>query len=93
MGRGRIERRVFELSARLAKAREDLVLLDEQLEVFDAHAEDAKVRSLVSDSPQLYSEAKRHADAMRKARVMLCESIDEMERQQEKLISRLSASL
>ncbi len=88
-----VERRLFDLSARLAKAREELAVLDEQLEVFDDMASQAQVSSVVRDDRALYAEARRHLEAMRKAREMLCGSIARMEAKQERLIARCTSAL
>jgi hypothetical protein len=88
-----VERRLFDLSARLAKAREELALLDTQLEVFDDMASQAQVTSVVRDDRAIYAEARRHLDAMRGARETLCGSIARIEAKQERLIARLTSSL
>lgn len=94
MRRARVERRLFDLSARLAQARSELSVLDEQLEVLDETAEDAKVRELVAeDRSQVDRDAWRHAAAMRRARAVAVGSIANMERTQEALITRLTDSL
>lgn len=96
MRRAAVERRLFEVSARLSRARAELAVLDEQAEVFDDAAEDAKVRSLVSEGPQarqLHLDAQRHAQAMARARAALRRSITGLERTQEDLIGRLTSSL
>lgn len=96
MRRALIERRLFDLSARLSRARGELAVLDEQLEVFDEAAEEARVRSLVSEIPQasqIHVDARRHADAMARARAALWRNIAELERTQEDLIRRLTSSL
>lgn len=93
MRQARIERRLFDLSARLAQARADLAVLEEQLEVLDDIAEDAKLRALVAeDRSQVDLDAGRHAEAMRRARAGLLVSVADMERTQEALITRLTSS-
>ncbi|MGH9070078.1 MAG: hypothetical protein ACRDX8_02655 [Acidimicrobiales bacterium] len=94
MRQARVERRLFDLSARLATARHDLAVLEEQTEVFEDSAEDAKVRALVAeDRSQVDADAGRHAEAMRRASTRLAASIAQMERTQEELISRLTSKL
>lgn len=94
MDRARVERRLFDVSARLSRAREELAVLDEQLAVFDDAADEARIRSLVSETPMAnrdMQEARRHADAMARSRRALCESIGELERSQDKLLEQLVA--
>ena len=92
MQRGSIERRLREVHARLLRAREELAVLDEQLAVFDETADDARIRSLVSETPLAdheWHEAQRHADAMRRAREAAVASVAELERSQDDLLSKL----
>lgn len=91
--RGAVERRLFELAARLAKARGELAVIDEQLEHFDEMASEAKVDSLVRGTPSIYAEAQRHTDATRGARETLRIEIARMEAKQERLIARLTHEL
>ena len=46
-----LERRIRDVHARLVRAREELAVLDEQLAVVADAAEDARLRSLVSETP------------------------------------------
>lgn len=94
MHQARIERRLFDLSARLARARAQLELMDTQLEVFEQMAGDAEVRSLVAeDRSQVDLEAIRHFEAMSGGRALLVGDIARMERAQEALITRLTSGL
>lgn len=96
MRRAAVERRLFEVSARLSRARAELAVLDEQAEVLDDAAEDAKLRSLVSELPQasrVHLDARRHAESMARARAALRRNIAGLERTQEDLIGRLTADL
>jgi hypothetical protein len=74
----------------LVRAREDLAVLDEQLAVVMESAEETRVRSLVSETPQAaheHSEAARHADAMAKARALLAGTVLDLERRQDELLA------
>jgi len=90
-----IERRLTDVSQRLRRVREELVVLDEQREVFTDAAEDARVRSLVSETPiahREYEEAQRHADAMDRSRRLLLSQIAALSATQDELLDRLVVS-
>ena len=46
-----VERRLRDVHARLVRAREELAILDEQLAVVSESTEEARIRSLVSETP------------------------------------------
>lgn len=92
MQRFLIERRIRDVHLRLARAREELAVLDEQLAVVSDEAEDARVRSLVSETPLAtheYGEVRRHVDAMARARESLARTVDELNRRQDELLRRV----
>ncbi|MGP0030586.1 MAG: hypothetical protein ACLPVF_08780 [Acidimicrobiales bacterium] len=93
MHRALLERRIRDVHSRLVRAREELAVLDEQLDVVLETAEEARVRSLVSETPLAaheHSEAKRHADAMVRARAAQANLVDELERRQDELLADVS---
>jgi len=93
MQRALLERRIRDVHSRLVRAREELAVLDEQLEVVQESADEARVRSLVSETPLAaheHSEAKRHADAMVKARAAQANTVLELERRQDELLASVS---
>jgi hypothetical protein len=93
MQRALLERRIRDVHSRLVRAREELAVLDEQLEVVQESADEARVRSLVSETPLAaheHSEAKRHADAMVKARAAQANTVIELERRQDELLASVS---
>jgi hypothetical protein len=95
MSRSLIERRLTDVSQRLRRVREELALLDEQREVFTDAAEDARIRSLVSETPMAhreYEEAQRHADAMDRSRRLLLNQIAQLSAAQDELLDRLVVS-
>jgi uncharacterized coiled-coil DUF342 family protein len=95
MSRVLIERRLFDLSQRLRSAREEIAVIDEQLAALSEAAEEARVRSLVSETPlahREHTEAQRHADAMSRTRRTVQSSIDEMRATQDELLDRLMAA-
>jgi hypothetical protein len=84
-----LERRIRDVHTRLVRAREELAVLDEQLAAVSDAAEDSRLRSLVSETPLAtheYAEAKRHADAMSRAREALATSVGDLERRQDELL-------
>jgi hypothetical protein len=87
-----IERRLFEVAKRLRSATEELAVVDEQLQALSEAAEDARIRSLVSETPlahKEHTEAQRHADAMARSRATLVASIAEMRQSQDELLDKL----
>jgi hypothetical protein len=92
MRRALVERSLRDVHARLVRAREELAVLDEQLLVFNDAADDARIRSLVSETPLAghdYSDAQRTADAANKERDSLLATIRDLERRQDELLGRL----
>lgn len=94
MNRNLLERRLRELSAQLRELRRELELVDEQLASLADVADDARLRSLVSETPlaeREHREATRHADAMRRHRDEVIIDIARLEQQQDELLDRLIA--
>ncbi len=90
MQRFLLERRIRDVHTRLVRARQELALLDEQLTVVDEEAEEARLRSLVSETPLAaheYAEIKRHADAMTRARDVLRVSVADLTKRQDELLA------
>ncbi len=92
MRRSVVERSLRDVHGRLKKARGELAVFDEQLAVLNDAADDARIRSLVSETPLAgheYSDAQRHADAGNRARQALVDTIGELERRQDELLGQL----
>jgi len=92
MHRALLERRIRDVHSRLVRAREDLAVLDEQLAVVRESADEARVRSLVAETPLAaheHSEAARHADAMSKARDALASTVLDLEHRRDELLSNV----
>lgn len=90
MQRFLVERRLRDVHADLVRARQQLAVLDEQLAAVVDAADDARIRSLVSETPLAtheYGEAQRHADAMARARDALWANVVDLERRQDELLS------
>src|ERR1700691_1929284 len=93
MHRSLLERRIRDVHARLVRAREELAVLNEPVDAVLESADEARVRSLVSETPLAaheHSEAKRHADAMVKARDAQASLVGELERRQDELLAGVS---
>jgi hypothetical protein len=81
-----------EVHGRLVKARQELAIAEEQLLIFTETADEARIRSLVSETPLAnheWSEARRHAEAMTRSRDMQKAQVDELERAQDELAGKL----
>jgi demethoxyubiquinone hydroxylase (CLK1/Coq7/Cat5 family) len=95
MSRRLIERRLTDVHRRLQRAREELAVIDEQLAALADAADEARLRSLVSETPLAeveHRDAQRHADAMARSRTAVLESISELERAQDQLLDRLEVN-
>jgi chromosome segregation ATPase len=87
-----VERRLKQASERLKRLREDLRVIDEQLEQLADEADDMGIRSLVSETPGAsydYHRSQAHADAMAKHRAHVVASIAELEQRQDSLLDRM----
>ncbi len=94
MSRALVERRLFDTAQRLRAAQDELAVLDEQLAALAESAEEARVRSLVSETPlahREHAEAQRHVDALERARRNLQASVDALRASQDELLDRLLA--
>lgn len=92
MSRRQVERRLTEVGRRIRELREELRVADEQLVHLADAADDARLRSLVSETPvsdREHREAARHADAMRSHRQSVVEEIARLEQAQDDLLDRL----
>ena len=93
MRRAHVERSLRDVHGRLVRERQELAVLDEQLTVLNDAADDARIRSLVSETPLAghdYADAQRTADAANRARGALVASIGELERRQDELLGQLA---
>ncbi len=94
MSRSLVERRLAEVSTRLKQLRDDLAVSDEQLAHLADAADDARLRSLVSETPladREHHDAQRHAEAMQRHRADLLAGIARLEQSQDDLLDRLVA--
>lgn len=92
MSRALIERRLFDVAQRLRRAREELAVIEDQLAALSDAADEARIRSLVSETPlahREYTEAQRHADAMARTRQSVAATIAELQATQDELLDKL----
>jgi hypothetical protein len=92
MSRAQVERRLREVGDRLRLLRSDLSVADEQLAHFADDADDARLRSLVSETPvadREHRDAQRHAEVMQRHRAEVLAEIDKLEQAQDQLLDRL----
>ena len=73
-----------------------MAVTDEQCAFIEAEADDARLRSLVSETPLADAEARdvqRHADANSRKRDALQRAVRELEAEQDALLDRIAADL
>jgi chromosome segregation ATPase len=90
-----VERRLSQVASRLKSLREELSMIDEQLDHLATDADDQAIRALVSETPGAAFEAndaRKHADAMAHHRAHIASTIAELEQRQDELLDKLTAS-
>lgn len=91
-----VERKLIEVGDRLKKLRDELAIAEEQLLHFADEAEDARIRSMVAETPMAdreHRDARKHAEAMRRHRDDVAAEIARLERNQDELLDRLAAEV
>lgn len=94
MSRWSIERRLTQVSRQIVRLRGELALVDEQLAQLVDEADEARIRSLVSETPlaeREHHDAQRHMDAMTAHRNSVVANMAKLERTQDELLDKLSA--
>ena len=94
MSKSSVERRLSQVTERLRQLREELQVSAEQLAHLADAADDARLRSLVSETPVAdvdHRQAERHAEAMRRHQGKVAEEIAKLERDQDELLDRFVA--
>ena len=87
-----MERKLLEMADEIKRLGQDLRVSSEQLQHLDAEAEEARIRSLVSETPlseASFREAARHAEAMRKHHDDVQQRIVDLEARQNELLDRM----
>ena len=90
-----VERRLSQVATRLKSLRDELAMIDEQLDHLATDADDQAIRALVSETPGAAAEAndaRKHADAMASHRAHIVSAIAELEQRQDELLDKLTAS-
>ena len=93
MHRSLVERRLTEVGGRLRALRDELRVIDEQLQHLGDEADDARLRALVSETPladKEEREARRHAEAMAQRREEVVGTIASLEARLDELLDQLS---
>jgi len=82
------------IGRRLAELRIEIAVADEQSAHFDDETDEARLRSLMSETPLAqaeHREAERHSTAMTRHRSDLLASIQRLEAEQDELLDKLMA--
>ena len=90
-----VERRLSQVALRLKSLRDELAMIDEQLDHLATDADDQAIRALVSETPGAAfdaNDARKHADAMARHRDHIASTIAELEQRQDELLDKLTAS-
>jgi hypothetical protein len=96
MSRTLLQRQLIDVSDRLKRLRADLAVAEEQVAFFEAEADEARLRALVSETPLADAEAheaRRHADAQGRQRDALRRTIADLQREQDALLDRMAETL
>jgi len=86
-----VERRLTDVAGQLRNLRRDLIIADEQLAHLVDAADEARIRSLVSETPlaeREHREAVRHAEAMRRHRSEVASQVAQLDQTQDELLDR-----
>jgi hypothetical protein len=89
-----VQRRLTQASARLRSLRAELAQIDEQLDVVADDESSQAIRALVSETPSASFEAndaRKHADAMRRHRQHVVDTIRQLEARQDELLDQMNA--
>lgn len=89
MARTRIEKRLTDVGRRLSTLRSDLAVAEQALIQVTGEADDARLRSLVSETPlaqREHEEVRRQAEVLRRNRDALGEEITRLEARQDELL-------
>jgi hypothetical protein len=95
MSRASIERKLTHLSDELRAARDELKVVDEQLQHFVDEADDARLRSLISETPLAVSEhrdAAKTVAALRRDRDARLKRVAKLELRQDALLDQLTST-
>jgi hypothetical protein len=88
-----VTRRLKDVQRRIESAREELRVLTEQLDVWTDAFEDARLRALMSETPQAdhdLADVRRHYDVTRREHDRRVVEIDQMVEERDKLLREWS---
>lgn len=91
-----VERRLRGLTDSVRRLRQELSVLDEQIEQVSEEADDARIRAMVAETPIAAHDnfhAQRSADTLIKARASVAAKIEAMRIEQDHLLDQLRSSL
>ena len=89
-----LKKKLADTSLRLRQLQEELKIAEEQLVHFSDEADEARLRSLVSETPladQKHREANKHAESMRKHKYMFQTEIERVEALQDELLDQMDS--
>tara|TARA_B100001778_G_scaffold201242_1_gene166194 strand:- start:6344 stop:6637 length:294 start_codon:yes stop_codon:yes gene_type:complete len=89
-----LKKKLADTALRLRQLREELKVAEEQLTHFSDEADEARLRSLVSETPladQKHREANKHAESMKKHKNMLQNEIERVEALQNELLDQMDS--
>ncbi len=92
MSRSLLERRLSDVTNRLKRAREELVVVEQQRAALAEAADDLRIRAVVAETKHAereHRDAQRHVDAMDRSRNELAKRIEDLQRSQDELLNRL----
>ena len=90
-----LKKKLADTVIRLKQLQDELKVAEEQLVHFSEEADDARIRSLVSETPvadQKHREASKHAESMRSYKDDLQQKIARIEALQNDLLDQLDAA-
>ncbi|MCP3988113.1 MAG: hypothetical protein GY724_03495 [Actinomycetia bacterium] len=93
MSRASIERKLTDLATELRALRRELQVIDEQLQHFVDVADDARLRSLISETPLAaneHREANKAVAAVRRDQEAMMKRVAKLETKQDTLLDQLS---
>ena len=94
MQRAQLERDLTAVSAHLARARDELALVTDQLTALSDEADTARLRALAAETPQSHApfeRAQQHLTTLSKAQSTVQSTIDELELVHHDLLAQLLA--
>lgn len=91
MAKSRIEKRLADVGRRLSSLRSDYAVAEQAVIQVEGEADDARLRSLVSETPlaqREHTEVRRQADVQRRNRDKLKDEIAKLEQRQDELLDQ-----